>query len=173
MRCGEDKMTLGTKIAHILCFSEEDCDTMLPPDYDMRVEKQKEEHIGNFPRRKDFGEMEEESHEPTPNVKLIYKDCGTHKVEHSYIEMPIKMFPQMPQNATEDVKGVKFVYGSDRSRDSVVHLHKDGAKVPDITVISPYDPGSDGWKHDIDFLSEFQEVSKGVPIGKYEVVPED
>lgn len=165
-------MDYGKRIARF--FSEEDCDTMLPPDYDMRIERQKEEHIGNLPRREDFGEMEEESHEPMPNVKTIYKDCGTHKVEYSYIEMPTKLFPQVPNGVTgSENDGVKFIYGLDRSRDSVVHLHKDGAKVPDITVISPYDPGSDGWKHDIDFLTEFQEVSKGVPIGKYDFKSED
>ena len=53
------------------------------------------------------------------------------------------------------------------------HLHNDKAKVPDIIVISDYTVGSDGWIHDRDFLTEFMEVSEGVPIGRYEVVEED
>ena len=163
-------MTLGTKIAHILCFSEEDCDTMLPPDYDMRVERQKEE-------KKDFGEMESESHAPVPGIGLIYADYGTHKVEiggyHSpmgkTINIPVQKHDTPPN--TDSQSHPQFVYGE--FPNCVVKLHKDGAKVPDITVISPYEVGSEGWRLDKDFLSEFQEVSKGVPIGKYEVVPED
>ena len=170
MRCGEDNMTLGTKIAHILCFSEEDCDTMLPPDSDMRVERQKEE-------KKDFGEMESESHAPVPGVTQVYADYGTHKVEiggyHSpmgkTINIPVQKH-DTPSN-TDSQSHPQFVYGARPS--CVVQLHLDGVKVPDITVISPYEIDSDGWKHDKDFLSGFMEISKGVPIGKYKANPVD
>lgn len=128
-----------------------------------------------------FSEMEQESHSGL-NVQYEThhdKNGEPFKVEigsslASWMCSPVpEIYRTTPEgyNGREDPDIPQFVYGENPN--CVVRLHLDGVKVPDITVVSPYDEGSDGWKYDKDFLSRFMEVSGGVPIGRYELVGED
>ena len=102
----------------------------------------------------------------TDEKYMIYKRHGNFSQAVDYIFHGISKIP--PQDPSINYPTFQYANGTNQ-----YHLHKDGAKVPDIIVITPYTPNDEDWKHDIDFLTEFQEYSKGVPIGKYEVIYED